>query len=109
MLEHIDGPRLSSLIRRYGPLQEQQYLPLAIDVAAALHYFRTIGWTHLDIKPSYVIMGAPARLIRKRFDEATVSALLDIRWWDWDPHRVSEHLSAIRSGDVDYLKAAADK
>lgn len=63
VLEHIDGPRLSSLVRRYGRLQEQQYLPLAIDVAAALHYFRHIGWTHLDIKPSNVIMGAPARLI----------------------------------------------
>jgi serine/threonine protein kinase len=63
VLEHIDGPRLSSLIRRHGRLQEQQYLPLAIDVAAALHYFRHIGWTHLDIKPSNVIMGAPARLI----------------------------------------------
>ncbi len=33
VLEHIEGPRLSSLIRRYGPLQEQQYLPLAIDIA----------------------------------------------------------------------------
>ena len=63
VLEHVDGPRLSSLVRRYGRLQEQQYLPLAIDVAAALHYLRHIGWTHLDIKPSNVIMGAPARLI----------------------------------------------
>ncbi|MDT0186940.1 serine/threonine-protein kinase [Microbacterium sp. ARD31] len=63
VLEHVDGPRLSTLIRRYGPLQEQQYLPLAIDVAAALHYLRHLGWTHLDIKPSNVIMGAPARLI----------------------------------------------
>ncbi|WP_210651720.1 serine/threonine-protein kinase [Nocardioides sp. SYSU D00065] len=63
VLEHVDGPRLSSLVRRYGRLQEQQYLPLAIDVASALHYFRHIGWTHLDIKPSNVIMGAPARLI----------------------------------------------
>lgn len=63
MLEHIEGPRLSSLIRRYGPLQEQQYLPLAIDVAAALHYFRSIDLVHLDIKPSNVIMGSPARLI----------------------------------------------
>lgn len=63
VLEHVDGPRLSTLVRRYGRLQEQQYLPLAIDVAAALHYFRHIGWTHLDIKPSNVIMGAPARLI----------------------------------------------
>jgi eukaryotic-like serine/threonine-protein kinase len=63
VLEHIDGPRLSSLVRRHGPLQEQQYLPLAIDVAAALHYLRRIGWAHLDIKPSNIIMGAPARLI----------------------------------------------
>lgn len=63
VLEHIDGPRLSSLIRRHGGLQPQQYLPLAIDVASSLHYLRTIGWTHLDIKPSNIIMGAPARLI----------------------------------------------
>jgi eukaryotic-like serine/threonine-protein kinase len=63
VLEHVDGPRLSTLVRRYGRLQEQQYLPLAIDVAASLHYLRHIGWTHLDIKPSNIIMGAPARLI----------------------------------------------
>jgi serine/threonine protein kinase len=63
VLEQLDGPRLSTLIRRYGPLQQQQYLPLAIEVASALHYLRHIGWTHLDIKPSNVIMGAPARLI----------------------------------------------
>jgi len=63
VLEHIEGPRLSSLIRRYGPLQEQQYLPLAIDIAAALHYFRQVGIAHLDVKPSNIIMGAPARLI----------------------------------------------
>jgi eukaryotic-like serine/threonine-protein kinase len=63
VLEHIDGPRLSTLIRRYGPLQEQQYLPLAIDIASALHYFRHTGHVHLDIKPSNIIMGAPARLI----------------------------------------------
>lgn len=63
VLEAIDGPRLSSLIRRYGPLQEHQYLPLAIEVASALHYLRRIGWTHLDIKPSNIIMAAPARLI----------------------------------------------
>ncbi|MDF1604174.1 serine/threonine-protein kinase [Nocardioides sp. YIM 152315] len=63
VLEQIDGPRLSTLIRRYGPLQEQQYLPLAIEVASALHYLARLGWVHLDVKPSNVIMGAPARLI----------------------------------------------
>jgi eukaryotic-like serine/threonine-protein kinase len=63
VLEQLDGPRLSTLIRRYGPLPEQQYLPLAIEMASALHYFRRIGFVHLDIKPSNIIMGAPARLI----------------------------------------------
>ena len=63
VLEHVDGPRLSTLIRRYGPLQEQQYLPLAIDIASALHYLRHVDYVHLDIKPSNIIMGAPARLI----------------------------------------------
>jgi len=63
VLEHIDGPRLSTLIRRHGTLQQQQYLPLAIDIASALHYLRHIEVTHLDIKPSNIIMGAPARLI----------------------------------------------
>lgn len=63
VLEHIDGPRLSSLIRRHGPLQQQQYLPLALDICSALHYLRHVDHVHLDIKPSNIIMGAPARLI----------------------------------------------
>lgn len=63
VLENADGPRLSTLIRRYGRLEEQQYLPLAIDVASALHFFRHVDLCHLDVKPSNVIMGAPARLI----------------------------------------------
>ena len=37
VLEHLDGPRLSTLIRKHGPLSPQQYLPLAIEVASALH------------------------------------------------------------------------
>jgi len=63
VLQALDGPRLSSLVRRYGPLPEQQYLPLGIELASALHYLRRIGVVHLDVKPSNVIMGAPARLI----------------------------------------------
>jgi serine/threonine protein kinase len=63
VLEQLDGPRLSTLIRRHGPLEARQYLPLAIEVAAALHYLAHVGYVHLDIKPSNVIMGAPAKLI----------------------------------------------
>ena len=63
VLENLDGPRLSTLVRRYGPLEPAQYLPLGIEVASALHYLRRHEVVHLDVKPSNIIMGAPARLI----------------------------------------------
>jgi serine/threonine protein kinase len=63
VLEQLDGPRLSSLIRKYGPLEPAQYLPLGIEVASALHYLHRQELLHLDVKPSNVIMGAPAKLI----------------------------------------------
>ena len=62
-----------------------------------------------DVPPYAIVGGAPARLIRKRFDDSTITALLDIRWWDWDPHKVSEHLPAIRSGNISKLQAANTK
>jgi serine/threonine protein kinase len=63
VLEHLDGPRLSTLVRRHGPLSPNQYLPLGIEVASALHYMHGRGVLHLDVKPSNIIMGAPAKLI----------------------------------------------
>ncbi|MDO9377545.1 MAG: serine/threonine-protein kinase [Nocardioidaceae bacterium] len=63
VLENIDGPSLSQLLRRHGPLPLEQLLPLAIELCSALHHLRRVGLTHLDVKPSNVIMGAPARLI----------------------------------------------
>ena len=74
VLEHVEGPRLSTLIRRSGRLSEQQYLPLAVDVASALHYFRHVDVCHLDIKPSNLIMGSPARLIDLSVARSSASA-----------------------------------
>lgn len=63
VLEHLDGPRLSTLVRKYGRLPAEQLLPLGLQLAAATHYMAEEGIVHLDIKPSNIIMGAPARLI----------------------------------------------
>ena len=62
-LEHLEGPRLSTLIRRYGPLPADQLVPLALQLCAAVHYLGTRGVVHLDLKPSNTIMGAPPRVI----------------------------------------------
>lgn len=63
VLEHLDGPRLSTLLRKHGPLPAEQLLPLALQLSAAAHYLAAEGVVHLDVKPSNIIMGAPARLI----------------------------------------------
>lgn len=62
VLEHLDGPRLSTLIRRYGVIIEQ-LLPLAIDLCSALHYLHGRCVLHLDVKPRNVVMSSRPRLI----------------------------------------------
>ena len=63
VLEHLEGPRLSSLQRRHGPLLIEQLVALAIEISSALHYLAAEGLVHLDVKPSNIIMGGPPRLI----------------------------------------------
>jgi eukaryotic-like serine/threonine-protein kinase len=72
VLEFLDGPRLSTLIRRYRVIIEQ-LLPLALELCSALHYMSTRRIVHLDVKPRNVVMSASPRLIdlsvAQRFDE----------------------------------------
>jgi eukaryotic-like serine/threonine-protein kinase len=63
LVEHLEGPTLRRLIRRGGPLPMPQLLPLALHVAAALHYLSVEEVVHLDVKPDNIVMGVPPRLI----------------------------------------------
>jgi virginiamycin A acetyltransferase len=60
-----------------------------------------------DVRPFAVVVGNPAREIRRRFDDATVDALLEIAWWDWPADRIAEATDAIRGADLAELRAAA--
>jgi eukaryotic-like serine/threonine-protein kinase len=74
VLEFLDGPRLSTLLRRYGVILEQ-LLPLALEICAALQYMSAKRIVHLDVKPRNIIMSGPPRLIdlsvAKSLDEIT--------------------------------------
>ena len=37
-----------------------------------------------DVPPYAIVGGVPARVIRYRFDEATIRELQELRWWDYD-------------------------
>ncbi len=60
-----------------------------------------------DVPPYAIVGGNPARVIRSRFDDATVERLLRIAWWDWDPERIFDAIPLISGGDVDALEAFA--
>jgi eukaryotic-like serine/threonine-protein kinase len=62
VLEFVEGPRLSTLIRRFGLVLEQ-VVPLALNLCSALHYMAEEGVVHLDVKPRNIIMAGSPRLI----------------------------------------------
>jgi virginiamycin A acetyltransferase len=53
-----------------------------------------------DVPPYAIVAGNPARLIRLRFDEATVAALLASEWWNLPRDRVVQLLPVLMAGDV---------
>lgn len=42
-----------------------------------------------DVPPYAIVAGVPAKILRYRFDEATILELLEIKWWDLDPEQLS--------------------
>lgn len=53
-----------------------------------------------DVPPYAIVGGVPARLIRRRFDEATIESLLALQWWDWEPERIRRALPVLQAGDI---------
>ena len=41
-----------------------------------------------DIPPYGIAVGSPARVLRFRFDEATIARLQDSRWWEWSHEKI---------------------
>lgn len=57
------------------------------------------------VVPSYaVVAGNPARVVRMRFDEATVARLERIAWWDWPIESILAAEAEICGRDVDALE-----
>ncbi len=59
-----------------------------------------------DIPPYAIAVGTPAKVIKYRFDEATIARLLKIRWWDWDVETIRSAAAFLR-GDLNEEKLRA--
>lgn len=56
--------------------------------------------------PAYgVVVGNPARLVKRRFDDDTVERLLNLAWWNWPDDRLAAIIPLLVRGDIDALEA----
>lgn len=56
-----------------------------------------------DVPPYTIVGGTPAKKIRERFDEETISKLQQIKWWDWSIEKIKVSLPYLFSGNIDKL------
>ena len=55
-MEYIEGRTVKDLMKKHGPLDEEQALPIVIQVAKALEHANGLGIIHRDVKPSNIMI-----------------------------------------------------
>jgi chloramphenicol O-acetyltransferase type B len=53
-----------------------------------------------NVEPYTIVGGNPARVIKKRFSDENISALIKVKWWDWSDDKIRDNLHILRSGNV---------
>ena len=57
-----------------------------------------------DIPPYTIVVGNPARVIRKRFDDELISLLECFKWWDKPIEEINELIPILTSGDLERVR-----
>jgi len=57
-----------------------------------------------NVPPYTIVGGNPARSIRQRFDDATITELQNIAWWNWQIEKIITNIPAIVGADLEKLK-----
>jgi acetyltransferase-like isoleucine patch superfamily enzyme len=61
-----------------------------------------------DVPPYTLVAGNPARPMRRRFDDATIDALLRIAWWEWSEDVVRQRAGELGASDIAAFVARYD-
>jgi virginiamycin A acetyltransferase len=57
-----------------------------------------------DVSPYTIVGGNPAKLIRQRFEDETIQALLEVAWWNWSSEKITRNLEKIVAADIATLR-----
>ena len=62
-----------------------------------------------DVEPYTIVVGNPARPVRRRFPEAIAARLMRLAWWDWDHERLRRALPDFRGLPIEaFLERCED-
>ena len=51
-----------------------------------------------------IVAGVPAGPIRKHFDDAAITELMRLEWWNWDEEKIRRNIERIQHGKIEMLK-----
>jgi acetyltransferase-like isoleucine patch superfamily enzyme len=54
-----------------------------------------------DVPAYAIVAGVPAKLVRYRFDAATIQAFQKIAWWNWPISKIEEAIPLLQSPDIE--------
>ena len=53
-----------------------------------------------DVEPYAIVTGNPGRMVKKRFDEQSIKALLEIGWWNWDVEKINQEVGFLCNTNI---------
>lgn len=56
-----------------------------------------------NVPPYTIVGGNPAKEIKKRFTDAEINMLMEMRWFDWDRELVEKAMSILSSSSIKLL------
>jgi virginiamycin A acetyltransferase len=57
-----------------------------------------------NVEPYTIVIGNPARKLRKRFDDELIELMLKFKWWDKSIEEINELIPILICGDLEKVK-----
>lgn len=57
-----------------------------------------------DVAPYTIVVGNPAKILRKRFDDELIELLLQFKWWDKSIEEINALIPILTSSDLDTVR-----
>ncbi|MBQ8142793.1 MAG: CatB-related O-acetyltransferase [Bacilli bacterium] len=57
-----------------------------------------------NIPPYSVVVGNPAKVIRKRFDDEMIQLLEKLQWWNLPINKIQKIIPLLSNGNIKYVK-----